>query len=200
MTLRVETLTGGCLKDALGELSALRLAVFREWPYLYDGDAAYEADYLATFTAAPNAVIVCAFDGAAMVGAATAAPLAGHTQEFTPLFEARGYDPGHVFYCGESVLLPEYRGQGIGHAFFDHREAHARALDAGGAEFRYSTFCSVVRPDDDPRKPPGYHPLDAFWRKRGFQPVDGMIGSYDWREVGDKQETAHAMQFWLRQL
>jgi hypothetical protein len=37
-----------------------------------------------------------------------------------------GMDVGRVFYFGESMLLPRCRGRGIGHAFFGHREAHAR--------------------------------------------------------------------------
>ena len=201
MSVRVETLDGPRVAAGLDELSALRLSVFREWPYLYDGNAVYEADYLGTFSTAPGAVIVAAFDGDAMVGAATAAPLAGHSSEFVPLFEAHGYAPETVFYCGESVLLPAYRGQGIGHAFFDHREAHARTLNAGGAVFRHVAFCGVVRPDNDPRKPAAYRPLDPFWRKRGFEPISGMLGNYDWREVGGpEEEIPHAMQFWINPL
>jgi GNAT superfamily N-acetyltransferase len=200
MTVSVTTVAGDRLNDVLDELSALRLTVFREWPYLYDGNARYEADYLATFSQARGAIIVCAFDGAIMVGAATGAPLAGHTGEFVPLFEARGFDPDEVFYCGESVLLPRYRGRGIGHAFFDHRETHALAMNDAGARFRYSTFCGVVRAAGDKRAPPGYRALDGFWRKRGYEKVDGLRGRYDWREVGSVEETGHDMQFWLREL
>ena len=200
MTVRIETLAGSRLSASLGELSALRLRIFREWPYLYDGDATYEADYLQTFATASDAMIVGAFDGNEMVGAATAAPLAGHSDAFVPLFEAHGYDPVTVFYCGESVLLPPYRGQGIGHAFFDHREANARRLNGNGAAFSYVTFCGVVRPATDPRMPADYRPLDGFWRKRGFAPVTGMTGTYDWREIGTQDETPHTMQFWLKAL
>lgn len=201
MSVRVETLDGDRVAACLDELSALRLSIFREWPYLYDGDATYEADYLETFRASDDTIIVGAFDNATMVGAATASPLAGHSAEFVPLFEAHGFDPATVFYCGESVLLPDYRGQGIGHAFFDHREAHARNLNARGATFQHVTFCGVVRADNDPRKPVGYRPLDGFWRKRGFEPAPGMAGNYDWREVGGgPEEIPHAMQFWLKSL
>ena len=200
MNVRVESLDGPRLTASLGELSNLRLRVFREWPYLYDGDATYEADYLRTFATAPDAMIVGAFDGGEMIGAATAAPLAGHSEAFVPLFEAHGYDPATVFYCGESVLLPSYRGRGLGHAFFDCREAHARQLNAAGARFRHVTFCGVVRSEADPRRPPDYRPLDGFWRKRGFEPVSGMTGTYDWREIGAQDETPHTMQFWLKAL
>jgi GNAT superfamily N-acetyltransferase len=200
MTITVKAMTGGGFSDVLDELSALRLTVFREWPYLYDGDARYEAEYLATFSQAAGAVVVCAFDDATMIGAATASPLGGHTAEFVPLFKARGFDPDEVFYCGESVLLPQYRGRGIGHAFFDQREAHASALNAAGARFRYSTFCGVIRRTDDQRTPPGYRALDSFWRKRGYEKVDNLRGRYDWREIGSNEETGHDMQFWLREL
>jgi GNAT superfamily N-acetyltransferase len=98
------------------------------------------------------------------------------------------------------VLLPAYRGRGLGHAFFDHREAHARALNAAGAQFQHATFCGVVRPNDDPRMPPGYRPLDGFWHKRQYAPISGMTGNYDWREVGGAAKVDHAMQFWVRAL
>ncbi len=200
MSVHVEILDGPRVAAGLDELSALRLSVFRDWPYLYDGNATYEADYLGTFSAAPGAVIVAAFDGDTMVGAATAAPLDGHSQEFVPLFESHGFDRATVFYCGESVLLPEYRGQGIGHAFFDHREAQAHSLNDAGAAFKHVTFCGVVRSDADRRRPNGYRPLDDFWRKRGYQSVPGMTGNYDWREIGAQDETPHEMQFWLKSL
>ena len=48
-------------------------------------------------------------------------------------FVARGIEVARLFYFGESVLLPEYRGQGVGHAFFDHREAQARGVGATAA-------------------------------------------------------------------
>lgn len=200
MTIAIEALTGAAIGDVIEALSELRLTVFREWPYLYDGDAAYEADYLATFAAHPDAVIVVARDGAEIVGAATAAPLAGHTGSFAALFEAHGYDPATVFYCGESVLLAAYRGRGIGHRFFDEREAHAARLNGRGHRFRHSTFCGVVRADDDPRKPAGYHPLDGFWEKRGYRPVPGLVGHYEWREIGEREETSKQMQFWMKAL
>jgi GNAT superfamily N-acetyltransferase len=201
VAIRVERLTGRALSGVLDEVARLRIAVFREWPYLYDGTLAYEQDYLAHFASAKDAVIVAAYDGDAVVGAATAAPLAGHTEEFVPLFAARGLDPGEVFYFGESVLLPAYRGQGLGHAFFDHREAHARAARSENVvPYTHASFCAVVRAADDPRRPADYRPLGAFWTKRGYAEVPGLVGSYRWREIGAAEETENAMQFWMKAL
>lgn len=195
MSVALRTLAGGELRDALGDLARLRIAVFAAFPYLYDGSEAYEREYLAEFTAAPDAVLVAAFDGARIVGAATASPLAGQEDYIREPFARAGIDPARVFYFGESVLLPEFRGQGIGHAFFDHREAAARGWGAASA-----AFCAVVRPADHPARPADYTPLDGFWTRRGYAPVPGLTGEFSWQEHGETGESPKPMQYWMRHL
>ncbi len=196
MAIEVKSLTGDEITQILPALAKLRIVVFRDWPYLYDGTLEYEEKYLAQLVAAKDAVCVVARDGADIVGASTGAPMIEHAHEFAEPFEKAGYDISKVFYCGESVLLKSHRGHGIGHAFFAHREAHARKL--GG--FTYSTFCRVVRPDDHPLKPKDYFPLDNFWKKRGYAPVERLVATYDWKDVDQSAETAHQMQFWVKTL
>lgn len=195
MTTRVRPLTGGEIEVVIDDLARLRIEVFAAYPYLYDGDAAYEAEYLREFVAAPDAVLVAAFDDARIVGAATASPMHANKPEFRAPFEERGIDTARLFYFGESVLLPGYRGRGIGHAFFDHREAHARACGATATH-----FAAVIRPDDHPDKPAGYVPLDAFWRKRGYAPLPGFISELAWKEHGEESESLKPMQYWLHRL
>ena len=110
-------------------------------------------------------------------------------------FARAGIDPAAVFYFGESVLLPDYRGQGIGHAFFDHREAAARSWGASQA-----SFCAVVRAEDHPARPAGFLPLDAFWTRRGYAPVPGLTGQFHWREHGEAADSSKVMQYWIRSL
>jgi GNAT superfamily N-acetyltransferase len=196
MSLRIARLTGRALTDAVPELARLRMTVFRDWPYLYDGSVAYEQTYLAKFTSAPNALVVAAYDAGTMIGAATATPLAGSAAEFAEPFVVRGDDPEQVFYFGESVLLQGYRGKGLGHAFFDHREAHARCF----GHFTLAAFCAVQRPADHPLRPHDYIPLDAFWRKRGFEKSDGLTTSFSWKDIDQPNETAKPMQFWTKAL
>jgi GNAT superfamily N-acetyltransferase len=194
--MEIIALNGDSLRNALPDLAKLRIAVFREWPYLYDGTLEYEASYLEKFSAAKDAVIVAAKDGARIVGVATASPLLEHADAFAKPFADKNIDPATVYYFGESVLLPEYRGQGIGHAFFDAREEHARR----SGNYKVASFCAVVRDAQDARKPANYRPLDAFWNKRGFQKAEGLVAKFDWQEVGDKKELPHQMQFWIKQL
>ena len=196
MALRVESLTGPAVRAVIPELARLRVAVFREWPYLYDGTINYETAYLRRFAASEHAVIIAAYDGDEVVGVATGAPLADHAEAFSQAFADRGLDIDCFFYCGESVLLPAYRGRGIGHAFFDGREAHARAL----GRFKNITFCGVMRPDDHPLKPKDYQPLDAFWTKRGYVKIDGLTASFAWKDVDQTGEAKKLMQFWMKAL
>jgi GNAT superfamily N-acetyltransferase len=196
MTVRVAALTGRSMVGALDALARLRIAVFRDWPYLYDGTLDYEQTYLAKLAAARGAVIVAAIDGDTVVGCATAAPMVEVGAQLAAPFTARGYDIGRIFYCGESVLLPAYRGRGLGHAFFDHREAQARAL--GG--FAHVAFCAVVRPQDHRLRPTDYVPLDAFWTKRGYAKADGLVTRFAWKDIDQPAETEKPMQFWMREL
>ena len=193
LNVSVRPLTGAEVAAALDDLARLRIAVFAAYPYLYDGDAAYEADYLREFAAAPDAVMVAAFDGARVVGAATASPMAAQRAQFQAPFAARGLNVARLFYFGESVLLPQYRGHGVGHAFFDHRETRAREFGANAA-----CFAAVIRPDDHPARPAGYQPLDAFWRKRGYAPMPGFVTELAWKEHGEAEESPKPMQYWLR--
>ena len=195
MSVTVQPLTGAALEAALDDLARLRITVFRDWPYLYDGDLYYERRYLATYRDSPEALVVGAFDGARLVGAATGTPMEDHAEEFSAAFAATGLALSDIFYCAESVLLMDYRGRGIGHAFFDLREAHARRLGR-----RWSAFCRVVRPEDHPLRPADYRPLDPFWRKRGYAPLEGVMAEYSWKDVGEAKESAKPMQFWIKAL
>jgi GNAT superfamily N-acetyltransferase len=191
--LRFETLRGEGLRAWLPRLAGLRIAVFREWPYLYEGDAAYEEGYLATYAASPGAAVVAAFDGATAVGCATCQPMAEAPARIGAAFRARGLDPARFCYFGESVLLAPYRGRGAGVRFFAAREAHARALGLSAA-----AFCAVTRNANDARRPPGHVPLDAFWARRGYARRADISIVFDWKEVGDARETPHALGFWVK--
>jgi GNAT superfamily N-acetyltransferase len=201
MSLRVAPLTGVGIAPALPALARLRIAVFRDWPYLYDGSLAYEEKYLAKLTAARGAIVVAAYHGEEIVGCATAAPMAEVEGELAQPFRARGMDISRVFYCGESVLLPAYRGRGLGHAFFDHREAQARRLGSGPPDaFTHIAFCAVMRPQDHPLRPEDYVPLDSFWGKRGYAKADGLVCRFAWKDIDQPAETEKPMQFWMRAL
>jgi GNAT superfamily N-acetyltransferase len=191
--LRIEALSGEKLRPLVPQLARLRIEVFRDWPYLYDGSYEYEEGYLGRFLSAPDHVAVCAFDGDRVVGASTASPLIHQYEEFSDPFRRAGYPIADIFYFGESVLEPAYRGRGIGNAFFDGRETHADSLGYGR-----TAFCAVIRPPEHPLRPSGYRALDDFWTKRGYRPLSGIMADFSWKDIDEAHETSKPMQFWGR--
>ena len=179
----------------LEDVARLRVEVFRDWPYLYEGDEDSERDYLAPYADSADSLFVLATVDDRVIGASTALPLIADTEAFQRPFAHTDIAVQEVFYFGESVLLPQYRGRGIGHAFFDHREAHARAL----GRFRWTAFCAVDRDEADPRRPAGFRPNDTFWRKRGYERREGVTMYLPWFEIG-QGEIVHPLTFWLRPL
>lgn len=192
----VERLTGTAIGPYLSEVARLRIAVFREWPYLYDGDMDYEKHYLATYSASPESLFVLVRDGGRIVGASTGLPMADETDAFKRPFIDLGYDPQRIFYFGESVLLPEYRGRGLGVRFFAEREGYAREL----GRFTHTAFCAVERPADHPRRPAGHVPLDAFWGRRGYSKHPELATTYTWKDLDEPDQTPKPMTFWLKPL
>jgi GNAT superfamily N-acetyltransferase len=195
--IRIEQLTPDAgLADHIEAIARLRISVFREWPYLYDGDLAYERRYLGRYSESSDAVCIAAFDGEAMIGASTAMPLAEEHEPIIAPFLSKGLDPSDVYYLAESILLPDYRGRGVYRSFFEGRENRARML--GG--FKMTAFCGVVRPEDHPLRPRDDRPLDDVWRHFGYVPRDDLVCRFSWRDIGEDTVTEKPMRFWLKPL
>lgn len=194
-TVHLQTFTGADALPYIEDLGRLRIAVFAEFPYLYNGDLDYEREYLRTFFAARQSVLVLAKDGDTVVGASAGLPLAEETDNIKQPFIDRGIEVSTVFYFSESVLLPAWRGQGLGQTFMDERERWARANG-----FSIACFCAVVRPADHPRRPAHYRPLDEFWQKRGFNKMENMLCYISWQDWDEAQESAKPLQFWMKAL
>jgi len=191
----IALVTGRAIEAYLGALAELRISVFQEYPYLYLGDREYEQRYLASYAATGAGLVVLALDGERVIGAATAMPLAQHSDEVVPPLERAGYPAASVYYFGESVLALPYRGRGLGRAFLEHRERRARELG-----FRVAAFCAVDRPADHPRRPAGYRGHDELWASCGFRRRTDITARFSWRELDELGETAKPMTFWIKEL
>jgi GNAT superfamily N-acetyltransferase len=193
--MQIFSISGREVEPYLPALAQLRIRVFREFPYLYEGTMAAEEQYLLSYRNSQDSLLVIAQDGESIVGVSTALPLTDHEKSVHLPFLENGYDLAEVFYYGESVLLPEYRKQGIGVAFFQERESFAKQLQ----RFKWAAFCGVVRSKDHPLRPTNYEPLDEFWKKRGFQPTD-MYAQMEWQDIDEQQPSSKSLRFWLKAL
>ena len=153
------------IEPYLTDLGLLRIAVFKDFPYLYAGNLDYERAYLDVYLGCPESFVYIVLHDKQVVGATTALPLAAETKEVQQPFLDAGMAIDTIMYFGESILLHPYRGLGLGHSFFDAREEFT--LRSG--KFLTTCFCAVDRPMGHPLWPHGYRGNEAFWTKRGYQ-------------------------------
>lgn len=195
MSLRYQLLRGAAIRTELHALAALRLGVFREWPYLYDGTLDDERRYLETYVACAESLVVLVWDGEECIAATTALPLDQAAAEMRAPFQHAGIATANVLYFGESLVQRPYRGQGIGLRFFAEREAHARALGLARC-----AFCAVERPSAHPLKPADYVPNDAFWQRRGYAHRSDLRCGFEWRDLDQTAASTHTLSYWLKTL
>lgn len=193
--LRLQNFHGAELAPHLDALGELRIAVFHEYPYLYAGTLEHEREYLGTYVRSSGSLVVLVFDDDRVVGATTCLPMLDEGPEFQAAFVQAGYDLSTICYFGESILLPAYRGRGIGKEFFVRREAHVRELG-----LKLGAFCAVDRPAEHPLRPQGYRPLDDFWRSQGYVKRPELQATFVWQEIGEETESPKTLTFWTKEL
>lgn len=196
MRLTIRTVSGRELEPYIDAIARLRIEVFREFPYLYDGDEEYERKYMRVYSESEGSVCVLALAESDVVGASTGLPLVDADEEFrAPFRQSPAWREEDVFYFGESILREAFRGRGVGHRFFDEREAHAARLG-----YPIATFSAVDRPADHPLRPAGYRSLERFWTGRGYRRRPELVAKFAWKDIGEEDETYKPMTFWARRL
>ena len=194
--MKFHSLSGPEGRPYAEQLASLRLKVFWDFPYLYEGTLDYERKYLETYFQAKHSALFLIEDQSEIVGASTGVWAPEEEESFRKPFVDYGINPESVFYFGESILLPAYRGHGLGKRFFQERENYARTIPG----IDYLSFCAVERPVNHPLKPADYRPLDSFWKSMGFNKEEGLKTIYSWKDRGEITETSKTMQFWLKKI
>lgn len=193
--LKIIRVKGQEIIPFIPELAKLRINIFKEYPYLYDGNLEYEYNYLNTYIKCPESVIVLVFDEDKIVGASSAIPLEFETMEWQKPFLENQIDVHDVFYFGESVLQPEYRGRSVYQHFFSQREAAAKEFGC-----KFAAFAAVERAIDDARKPKDYVPLDKVWKYFGYEKHPEICAYFNWKELGEINQSSKPLIFWLKKL
>lgn len=185
---------GSEIQDILLDLAQLRISVFREFPYLYEGNLAYEETYLQRYVATERAFVFGIYVNGLLVGATTGMPLSDEMTAVQQPFLQANLPISDYFYFGESMLLPEFRGRGWGHVFFDEREAFVRSFSS----YMHTCFCAVNRPESHSLRPTSYRSNDEFWKKRGYAKLPHLVCEMVWQDKGEREETAKQLTFWQK--
>lgn len=182
------------LKSVVPDVARLRMEVFREFPYLYDGTIEYENKYLEPFASSKNSMLVVAQIGTHIVGCITGIPFIEASAECRAPFAKAGIPIDSIFYLGEIVLEKEYRGNGIGARMFETFIKFVKEQK----KYSQIAICEVARHADHSQQ--DHFNLDTFWSKRQFVKQPQLITHFNWREVGRETEEAHPMVYWLKKV
>lgn len=194
MSISNELLTGLNVENHLYEIASLRIDIFREYPYLYDGDRNDEFHYLQRYAEAPDACAIVVFDDENVVGAATGIPLREEEGLLAP-FAGSHYPLDATYYVGELLFYPAYRNQGLGIDVMAMMEKYALSL----GNYHHLACATVVRPDDHPLRPQEYVQIERFLARTGFVALPDITTSFKWREI-DGSNNEHPMRFWGKSL
>ena len=195
MAITEHLLTGADAAASLDDLATLRIEIFREFPYLYDGRHEDELNYLKLYAETPDAFVITVKEGDQVIGAATGMPLRHESAELVEPFNGTPYPVDEVYYVGELLFYPEYRNHGLGMKVVRKIEDHIRSLGV----YRYLACVTVARPDDHPRRPADYIPIDRFLARNDFFPIPGVVTDFTWLET-DGVRRSHPMNYWVKEL
>ncbi len=185
-------LTGKDIKPYIKELAKLRIKIFREYPYLYDGDAAYEEKYLHDYSMHESNVCILLIDNSQIVGASTGMWLKHSDKEFQSCFLDKNIPIDNIYYFGEFIVYKSYRGKGAGRMLLEHSEKHAISLGA-----KTTALCTIER-KEKPLPDDSCHPYKPLWRKLGYQPNSNLIIYYKWKEIDEDKASSKPMKFWIK--
>jgi GNAT superfamily N-acetyltransferase len=192
--IHVRSFTGGGLKPYIHSIAKLRMEVFREYPYFEEPDLEKETQMLRKIASSKEAIAVLIFDNTTLVGVSLGHPLSIKEPAVLRPFQDRQLDSDSYFFFGDSALLKNYRGRGIGHHFFDAREAHVQQLK----KYKHICFCVPECSENDPDRPKDYIPLNDFWRKRGYVHHPEMKCFILCKHCGEAQPKEKPMSFWIK--
>ncbi len=191
-------LRGKEINPYIQEIANLRINVFKEYPYLYEGSFAYEEKYLQTYINSPRSLFILVKDKSKYIAASSCIPLLDEETKLQKPFLENNFELKKIFYLGESIVLKDYRGRGIGKSFFEKRHKHALKTTK---DLQITTFCSVVRDKSyDNKKAESYRANDSLWTKVGYERQDKLIAEYKWPDIGENKESIKKMIFWTRQV
>lgn len=195
MSFNVRAILAPEIEQRILEISAIRINIFKDFPYIYDGSIEYEVKYLTRYVNSASArIFLVENQNGQVVGMSTCLKLEDEMGEIKKPFIQSGFDISKIFYFGESLLLSEYRGFGLGHRFFDEREKHALSYP----EIQMTSFCAVQRSENHSLRPLNYKPLDEFWLKRGYQKQNNLFCELEWKDVDQPLETKKNLTFWTK--
>lgn len=194
--IEITTIKGRDIAQHIEALGRFRIEIFREFPYVYDGDMSYETKYLSRYARCNESLLLLGMDAQGIACACTGIPLDYELDEFQLPFLRRGLALADKFYLGEIMIRKDRRAQGLGTRLL----AQALATVAASNRYRQVLLCTVLREPNHALKPKDYRATYNLWTKFGFEKLAGFDVEFSWKDIGAEAETKKVMATWAKTL
>jgi GNAT superfamily N-acetyltransferase len=189
----MEILNGNGIKNYIDELGRFRIEIFKEFPYLYEGDLEYERKYLSRYPESPEGILILTKDTRGLIGACTGIPLQDEDTEFVKPFQTVNIE--EIFYIGEVMVRADSRGKGLGTMLL------SKMLDLiTGSRFKTACFYTVDRGINHPLRPNNYNSSESLWKRFGFVKDPEKLVYFRWKDLGHSTKTDKPMNVWIKKL
>lgn len=198
--LSIEVIKGKNIAQYAKYIASLRLMMFKEFPYLYDGTLEQEEKYLSFYSDSPDGTLILAKQDDCIVGLLTGMPVNKICElipDFKKILTENKRNTQPAYYYGEALVLPAYRGQGILTKMFQEED---NAIKKMGYNIAYGI--TAIREKDDSRRPVNYRDTDTLWTHLGLIKTNMAFGG-EWPTVTKSGETKIEMnqvQIWEKPL
>lgn len=193
---RIEVFKGAEIIPYVKKVTDLSLAIYREYPYLYEGTEEEYMPFIEHYAKSELGMACILFDDEKPVGVAIGMPMDTMRKKYQePLLSK--YPEANInsfFYLGEFLILKEYRGKGFGKQIYVELEQSIKKEKL----FKTICFCKIDEFELHPLKPDNYKSLDEFWRKLGFEQVEDLSTSVAWRNINELEDSPHKMVYWIK--
>jgi len=165
--IKIQTIIGNNISSYIDSIAEFRINVFKEFPYLYQGNVEGERKYLVNYANDPQATLIVAKVNSKLVGIATGIPLNASLHLLDDIrieLSKKSFDPKKFYYCGEMIILEDYRNQGLGAKLYEQQKSQIQCWG-----FTYFCALTVKRSTTHPLKPKNYIDIKNFLDKIGYK-------------------------------
>jgi len=200
MTITIEILIGKNASEYIEYVSHLRINIFKEYPYLYQGDLEYEKKYVADYTLHNQAMIAIAKIDGLIAGISTGIPVISDSkiaQDVKEIFTKQKTEAEKYYYYGEIMILPEFRGKGLATKLYS---AQDKIIKEWG--FEHACILTVIRENDHPLKPKCYNSPNSLWKHLGFFQT-GYKTNLHWQTIqsdGNSNDASNTLELWSKKI
>lgn len=175
----------------LDQMAFIRVNLFKEFPYLYEGNLDEERVYLSHYTRSARSLLCLVLDKGKPVGFASGLVLDDFLEEVKAPFKKLQLDLKSYFYIGEILIYPIYRSFGLLKKVFELLEAYAYFQ-----KYSALTFVTVDRRLNHSAYPQEYRSLEPVWQYFGYKKELGMRVEMSWRQVDSHNEEKNTLSVW----